>query len=179
MTAEKRIVMLGDSLTAGHDWSRVFPGARVRNLGINGDTVAGVWGRLDDALTPTPDKIFVQIGINDFLRGATPDEIGDIHLRIWDEIRERSPQTALRVVSMLPFLEASFPGLPPTLELVWLNRRLADEAAQRGLVFIDLFEALADENRQLRLDYTSDGLHLLPEAYAVWAEFLQAAERNS
>ena len=173
MTGGKLIIMLGDSLTAGHTWGRAFPEARVRNLGINGDTAAGVWGRLDEVVSLGPDKIFLQIGINDFLRGALPDEIGDLHLRIWDEIRERLPLAEPHVVSMLPFVEAAFPGIPPTLELIILNRRLAEEAENRGVTFIDLFGDLADENHQLRLDYTSDGLHLTPEAYRVWENRLR------
>jgi len=173
MTTGELIILLGDSLTAGGAWGRALPQARLKNLGLNGDTAAGVWGRLDEAVALKPDQIFLQIGINDFLRGAWPDEIGDIHLRIWDEIRERLPETKLRVVSMLPFVEASFPGIPPTLELIILNQRLAEEAEKRGLVFIDLFGDLADENHQLRLDYTSDGLHLTPAAYRVWENRLR------
>jgi len=173
MTISDLIILLGDSLTAGNDWGRAFPALRVKNSGLDGDTAAGVWGRLDEVVSLRPGKIFLQIGINDFLRGAWPDEIGDLHLRIWDEIRDRRPQTGLHVVSMLPFVEASFPGIPPTLELIGLNRRLAEEAEKRKLVFIDLFDDLADEANQLRLDYTSDGLHLLPEAYRVWENRLR------
>ena len=173
MTDSGLTIMLGDSLTAGHAWDQAFPLVRLKNLGINGDTAAGVWGRLDEVVGLNPAIIFLQIGINDFLRGAPPDEIGDIHLRIWDEIRERLPQARLHVISMLPFVEDAFPGLPPTLELIFLNRRLRDEAEKRGLIFIDLFDDLADENYQLRLDYTIDGLHLLPEAYRVWEDRLR------
>ena len=173
MTSGKLVILLGDSLTAGGAWNKAFPQARLRNLGLNGDTAAGVWGRLDEAVALKPAKIFLQIGINDFLRGAWPDEIGDIHLRIWDEIRARLPEAELHVISMMPFVEAVFPGIPPTLELIILNRRLAEEAEKRGVTFIDLFGDLADENHQLRLDYTSDGLHLLPEAYRAWENRLR------
>jgi lysophospholipase L1-like esterase len=74
---------------------------------------------------------------------------------------------------MLPYLEASLPGLPPNLELILLNAALAEEAAKRGLAFIDLFRDLADEDNQLRLDCTSDGLHLAPPGYKIWAERLR------
>lgn len=173
MTSGRLTIMLGDSLTAGNGWGQAFPKTRLRNLGLNGDTAAGVWGRLDQVVDLKPDRIFLQIGINDFLRGAWPDEIGDLHLRIWDEILERLPQVKLHVISMLPFVGASFPGIPPTFELILLNRQLAEEAEKRSVTFIDLFCDLADENHQLRLDYTSDGLHLLPEAYRVWENRLR------
>ena len=163
-------VFLGDSLTAGYDWARVSPGAV--NLGMDGDTCAGVWARLDEAVDLGPSEIFLQIGINDFLRGVPPEEILKGHLRIWDELAARTPGARLRVISMLPYVEAALPGLPPNLELILLNAALAEEAGRRGLDFINLFKAMSDENDQLHLDYTSDGLHLDPLGYEVWVEQL-------
>ena len=46
-------------------------------------------------------------------------------------------------------------------------------AGRRGLDFIDIFRALADENDQLRLDCTSDGLHLASPGYKIWVERLK------
>jgi lysophospholipase L1-like esterase len=160
-------VFIGDSLTAWHDWARAFPPAA--NLGVSGDTCAGVWARLDEAVDLDPDQIFLQIGINDFLRGVPPEEIFSGHLRIWDELAARLPNARLSVVSLLPYVEAALPGLQPNLDLILLNADLAAEAERRGLVFIDLFRDLADEYDQLRLDCTSDGVHLTPLAYEIWA----------
>ena len=166
-------VFLGDSLTAGQDWNRALPGRETANLGISGDTCAGVWSRLDEAAALKPTRIFLQIGINDFLRGASSKEILKGHRRIWDELAALRPETRLYVVALLPYVEAALPGLPPNLEIVRLNQALAAEADRRGLVFIDLFRALSDEDHQLRLEYTSDGLHLTPQAYQVWTEALR------
>ena len=165
-------VFLGDSLTAGHDWARAFPPAT--NLGIGGDTCAGVWARLDEVIDLGPTEIFLQIGINDFLRGASPEDILEGHLNIWDELAARLPEARLRVISLLPYLEAALPGLQPNLELIRLNAALAEEANRRGLTFIDLFSEMADEDKQLHLDFTSDGVHLTPLGYKVWAERLRA-----
>ncbi len=173
MTATPAIVMLGDSLTAGHRWDRAFPGLTILNFGQSGDTCAGVWGRLDEAVAAHPGLIFLQIGINDFLRGAGPEEIAAGHLRIWEELAEKTPQTRLVVQSLAPYLEEALPGLPPNLDIMYANRLLAEEAAKRGLDLIDLFSPLADEDHQLRLNHTSDGLHLTPEAYRVWEERLR------
>lgn len=164
------VVMLGDSLTAGGDWRRAFPGAEIRNRGIGGDTWAGVWGRLDAVAALDPAQIFLMIGINDLLRGAPPEEIVAGHLRIWEELAAKLPTAALRVQSLLPYLEEALPGLPSNLDIIWINGRLAEEAAKRSLEFIDLFSLMADPDQQLALEYTSDGLHLTPAAYQLWAE---------
>lgn len=162
--------MLGDSLTAGGDWRRAFPGAEIKNRGIGGDTWAGVWGRLDAVVRLRPDQIFLMIGINDLLRGALPDEIVAGHLRIWEELSAKLPTAALWVQSLLPYMEEALPDLPSNLDIMWINQRLAEEAAIRPLDFIDLFSLMADPDGQLALDYTSDGLHLTPAAYQVWAD---------
>ena len=172
------IIMLGDSLTAGNRWDRAFPRTKLRNLGINGDTCAGVWGRLDEVVSLKPGLIFLQIGINDFLRGAIPEELVTGHQRIWAELSQRRPEAALRVISLFPYLEEALPGLAPNLDLIETNQRLAEEAAKAGLAFIDLFRALADPDHQLRLDYTTDGLHLTPAAYRVWEDRLRLEMEN-
>jgi lysophospholipase L1-like esterase len=148
-------------------------------LGIGGDTCAGVWSRLDEVVDLGPAEIFLQIGINDFLRGATPEEILEGHLRIWDELADRLPTARLRIISMLPYLEAALPGLQPNIELIQINAALAEEAGLRGLAFIDLFRDLADEDKQLGLDFTSDGVHLTPLGYKVWAERLRTFIQES
>jgi len=167
------VIMLGDSLTAGGHWDRALPRTRLRNLGINGDTCAGVWGRLDEVVGLNPALVYLQIGINDFLRGATPEELVTGHLRIWAELKDRLPGTTLRVISLFPYLEEALPGLAPNLDLIDTNRTLAEEAEKAGLVFLDLFRALADPDHQLRLDFTTDGVHLTPAAYRVWEDRLR------
>lgn len=170
MSEASTVIMLGDSLTAGGDWRRAFPGVKIINMGLNGDTWAGVWGRLDEALALKPAQIFLMIGINDLLQGAPPEEIVAGHRRIWEETAQKLPTAALRVQSLLPYLEAALPGLPPNLDIMWINGQLAEEAAKASLKFIDLFSLMADPDLQLRLEYASDGLHLTPAAYQVWAK---------
>ncbi len=169
------IIMLGDSLTAQNDWGRPFPALNIKNLGINGDTCPGVRARLSEVTALRPAVIFLQIGINDFLRGAPPEDLVASHLRIWEELAADRPPVKLWILSLTPYLEAALPGLAPNLDILYINHRLAEEAEKRGLGFINLFSALADENHQLRLEYTSDGVHLTPEGYRVWESLLKPA----
>ncbi len=171
MAAENQrpVVMLGDSLTAGGRWSETFPALKIRNLGINGDTCAGVWGRLDEVVQLNPSAVFLQIGINDLLRGASVDDIVAGHLRIWEELGDRLNQAGLFIVSLFPYLEEALPYLPPNLDIRAANRLLEARAKEWNLPFIDIFPHLADEDGQLRLEYTTDGLHLTEAAYRVWA----------
>ncbi len=81
-----RIVVLGDSLTAGYGLAvqDAFPArleaalrgdgldVRVLNAGVSGDTTAGGRARLDWALADRPDAVIVELGANDGLRGIDP-----------------------------------------------------------------------------------------------------------
>ena len=83
---EIRLLMLGDSITAGYGLARGqgLPArleaalrergreVRVIDAGVSGDTTAGGRARLDWALADRPDAVIVALGGNDGLRGIDP-----------------------------------------------------------------------------------------------------------
>jgi acyl-CoA thioesterase-1 len=82
------VIFLGDSLTAGHGLAakESFPAqiesmlategrpVRIVNAGVSGDTSAGGLRRLDWLLAQKPTVLVVELGANDGLRGASPQE---------------------------------------------------------------------------------------------------------
>lgn len=86
--AERVLLCLGDSLTAGYglDESQAWPALlqarldrqgldwRVINAGVSGDTTAGGLQRLDWLLKAAPDAAYVCLGANDGLRGVATSE---------------------------------------------------------------------------------------------------------
>ena len=87
--AERVIVALGDSLTAGLGVARdeAYPALlearlrrdgrdyRVVNAGVSGDTSAGGRRRVDWVLRSKPDVVIVALGANDGLRGLPVEEL--------------------------------------------------------------------------------------------------------
>ena len=83
---ELRILMLGDSLTAGYGLAArdALPAkleaalrardldVRVINAGVSGDTTAGGLARLEWALADRPHAVIVALGANDALRAIDP-----------------------------------------------------------------------------------------------------------
>jgi lysophospholipase L1-like esterase len=70
------VVFLGDSITQG--WGgglgAAFPGVKVANRGISGDTTRGVLIRLqEDVLAVNPAAVVLLIGTNDLEEAATPE----------------------------------------------------------------------------------------------------------
>lgn len=88
LAAQKRIVVLGDSLSAGYglqsgedfvsklEEALVGEGVDVKidNAGVSGDTTAGGRSRLEWAIQgeQVPDLVIVALGANDMLRGLDP-----------------------------------------------------------------------------------------------------------
>jgi len=72
------VVMLGDSITQGwnDDFTAWFPGMKVANRGISGDTSRGVLIRLkEDVLALDPQAVVLLIGTNDLEEHAEPETI--------------------------------------------------------------------------------------------------------
>ena len=163
-----KVVMLGDSLTAGCDWQARLTEAEVVNQGVCGDSTWSVIARLDQVAAARPDLIFLQLGINDFGKKPSPEGILERHQKIWRELREKLPEAELYVVSLLPVSARRYPrwGEP----VVRLNDLLRAAAGESGLTYIDVYSQLSDQDGNLVKDFTYDGLHLLPPAYDRWLE---------
>ena len=100
----KDIVMLGNSLTeGGGDWSARLGKKNVRNRGIIGDEVMGIYDRLHQILPGHPAKLFLLIGVNDISHNLTSDSIVSMIRMTIERIRKESPDTKLYLQSLLPF----------------------------------------------------------------------------
>lgn len=109
-----RIVVLGDSITAGYglDPTKAYPAVlqakideaglpyTVANAGVSGDTTAGGLRRIDWALGPGADVLIVALGGNDGLRGVTPKQTESNLAAIIQKARAKSPKIDIIVAGM-------------------------------------------------------------------------------
>jgi acyl-CoA thioesterase-1 len=110
----KTIIVLGDSIAAGHgvDPEEAFPGLlqkrinqqklpyEVVNAGVSGDTTAGGVRRMPWLLRRPMDVLVLELGGNDGLRGITPKETKANLEKIIDLARERNPAVQVIVAGM-------------------------------------------------------------------------------
>ena len=176
-----RVVMLGDSLTAGGSWAKAIPWARIYNMGIGGDTTADVLKRLPRVVSLKPDIIFLQIGINELGPNRNnPMVIIDRHLEIWDKLQKALPQVELIITGLFPVKtptsKSRFNGWNTLI--TELNVELKKEAELRGLTFMDLTIPFSDPQGSLLAAFTFDGLHLTSPAYKVWSDSVLAILLN-
>ena len=167
-----RLVMLGDSLIQGGEWAKHFPGWRVHNLGVGGDTTAMILDRLDEVIKVRPDVIVVQAGINDISQGFSSALILENHRRIWRDLIEHLPDSRIILVSLLPVSERKFPGWNARVREI--NFALQAEVnSMEHITFVNLYQVFGGGHEGLQPGLTYDGIHLTKTAYEIWAVSLK------
>jgi lysophospholipase L1-like esterase len=170
------IIFLGNSITNGCEWSELFNNKYIKNRGISGDIVQGVYDRLESILKGKPKRIFLLIGINDLARGTSPDSVARGIGKIADRVKLESPRTKLFIESILPvnntfstFKEHTSKGQ----EVIETNTKLKTLCLKKHLVYIDLYDSFKEpEDDKMNPMYTNDGLHLLGQGYLLWKKIL-------
>lgn len=168
------VVMLGDSLTDRGEWWELLE-RPVANRGIAADTIARLRARLDDVVALAPRVVFVLIGVNDLLEGATPEAMARDHAALLAELRRRLPAARIVVESLLPIRDEIVARDEPLTSAAVhrANELLARGAAAAGVDWVDVATHLADTSGELDVRYSSDGLHLTGAGYRAWAEALR------
>jgi len=114
----KKLIFLGDSLTAGMG----LPGVEYSyanllynklqskgytfkfiNAGLSGDTTSGGLTRLDWVLSKGVDVFILELGANDMMRGIQPSEISKNLIEIIDRVRKKNPNSKILLIPMKPF----------------------------------------------------------------------------
>jgi lysophospholipase L1-like esterase len=164
------VAMVGDSLTQGGIWSEMFPGVGIANRGVGGNTTVDILARVDTILSTRPEVAFVMVGVNDAARGRSADEIFASYVRIVDALQGGGVEVVIQST-----IECSAKSCGATLKVLReLNRMLAAMAAERGIDYVDINSALADESG-LKSAYTYDGTHLNGAGYRQWVDALSEA----
>ena len=112
-----------------------------------------------------PSKLVILIGINDIGRGYPVQDVVNRISDIIMTIRQESLYTEIYLLSIFPVSERLEHASNVTVGE--LNQQLA---VLPGVTYVDLFDYLTDAQGQLNANYTTDGLHLNPQAYQVIAE---------
>ena len=112
--ANKRIVILGDSITVGYglDPKEAYPALlqkkidiaklpyTVANAGVSGDTTAGGLRRVAWVMGKGADVLVIALGGNDGLRGISPEETKKNLLGIIAKARSKNPEIQILLAGM-------------------------------------------------------------------------------
>lgn len=173
--AERVVVALGDSLTAGQGVARdeAYPALlearlrgegypyRVVNAGVSGDTSAGGLRRVEWVLRTKPEIVIVALGANDGLRGLPVDALRDNLEAIVTRVRASGARVLLAGMRVPPNYgddyARAFAAVFPAV------------AKRTGIPLAPfLLDGVAGEARLNQ----PDGIHPTPEGQRVMAERL-------
>jgi lysophospholipase L1-like esterase len=153
-TKKADVVMLGNSITFGANWSELLGRQNVVNRGIGGDNTYGFLSRLDDVIALQPKVCFVMGGINDIFADIPVDSIYVNYMKII---------ARLRASGIIPVIQSTLHVSPK-----WKHE----------IVFMDVDGTLS-ENECLKDEYTSDGVHLTAPAYGQWILLVEAVLKKN
>ena len=149
------------------------------NVIVNGTTCKRADGVAEvplEALTAQqPRAIYVLLGTNVLGRDTDYSSFLTYYRLMLDMISQALPNTKIYVQSITPVrpeVSQKSPGLYKE-RLCEINDALSAIALEKGCTFLNLWEALADENGDLIEEYAQpDGYHLLPAGYDAWVDYL-------
>lgn len=182
-----QVSFVGDSLTQGMQmYDTGLPGAMFcayRGVGpnaiVNGTSCKRADGVAEvplDALTAQqPKAVYLLLGTNVLGTDSDYTSLLTYYRLMLDMISQALPNTKIYVQSITPVrpeVSKKSPGLYKE-RLCEINDALSAIALEKGCTFLNLWEALADENGDLIEEYAQpDGYHLLPAGYDAWVDYL-------
>jgi len=184
-----KIVFLGNSITeGGGDWNKKFNVHSIVNRGISGDITEGILARLDEIIFYKPLAVFLLIGINDIFdtdisnrKKITTLYVANNIIKIANQIIDQSPSSKIFVQTILPinheiYIEENgfFPEHNVSLseQIIQINSMIMNQAAGQQYKFIDLHSVFTDQDGLMNREYTTDGVHLNNNGYAVWVDYI-------
>jgi len=184
--SEPRVVFLGDSITDGWRLEESFPGKPYVNRGISGQTTPQMLVRFrQDVIALKPKVVVILAGTNDIAGNTGPIELSDIEGN-YQSLAELAKLDGIRVVysSILPVhnytpeSQEFFAQRSPD-KILKLNSWLKAYCAAQGLVYLDYFSALVDDQGRLKKELAADGLHPNKTGYALMAPLAEKAIREA
>ena len=168
------VVFLGDSITQG--WGgglgAAFPGLKVANRGISGDTTRGVLLRLqEDVLALDPAAVVLLIGTNDLEEGATPEVIAANLRLIVAGLERHGPRMPIVLCQVFP---SSATKKRPA-ELIKATNALYRAAVKNDprVTYLETWPLFAGPGGDATLAEFPDLLHPNEVGYAKWAAALR------
>ena len=180
---ETRVVFMGNSIFEG--WIRLrpefFSGKPYFDRGISGQTTPQMLLRMyDDVIALQPDIMVLKAGINDIAENNAPFN-PDHTLDNIKAMAQLARFNKIKVIlcSVLPASDFRWrPGLQPGDKVIALNEAIKKFATENKFYYLDLYSAVVDDNKGMRKEYASDGVHPTVEGYKVMEPLLEDAIRK-
>jgi lysophospholipase L1-like esterase len=181
---DRLTVLLGDSLSLWFPPELLPSNRSWLNQGISGENAPGLLKRLKLLDEVQPQTIFLMVGINDLIKGATDEQILGTYREIIKTLQEKHPKTELVMQSVLPHggdrlaVEDREQVAKVSNERIHqFNQKLRTLSGENEVFFLNLEPLFTDGDGLLRADLSTDGLHLDEPGYLAWRSGIQVFEQ--
>lgn len=170
------IVFFGDSITQGwgDDFQGKFPGLKLANRGISGDTTRGMLYRLnEDVLALKPKGIVMLMGTNDLEEKAEPVMVRNNVELIIEQINKFDNKTPVVLCLVFP---ASEQKSRPASKIKAINDMLTKLASDfDNVTLVDTWTIFANDAGDAKPEEFPDLLHPNEAGYSKWRAALTPA----
>lgn len=161
-------VLLGDSITEWYPVEEFFDELPVVNSGVAGYQTKDILDHVKEMVwVYNPTKVFVLIGTNDIKENPNVEEVVSNIKKIIKEIKQLRPKTKIYLQSIYPVnttddekVKDDVVGGRDNKIIKEINSKLKKYCKEKKITYIDVYSELEDEDGNLNLKYTEDGLHM-------------------
>ena len=170
--SENRVVFMGNSITEG--WSTLqpefFESKSYINRGISGQTTPQMLIRFrQDVIDLKPKLVLILAGINDIAGNTGPSNVTMITNNIISMAQlAKSNKIKVIICSILPAKNFPWnPGMNPPPKILAVNTIIEKFANDNGIIYLDYYSSMVDEDNALKKEYGYDGVHPNKKGYQV------------
>lgn len=180
MKSGSRIVFMGNSITEGwmQDTTSFFYTKNYINRGIGGQTTPQMLVRFRaDVIDIKADVVVILAGIND-IAGNTGASTLEMVFNNIQSMTELAMANNIKVVlsSVLPASKLSWkPDVDPAEKIVKLNGMINAYANKKGILYLDYYTSMVGDDKGLRKELTTDGVHVTLAAYKLMERLAERA----
>lgn len=168
------IIFLGDSITEYYDLDKYYD-KKIIKSGVAGYTTDDILNNIDEMVFKyNPRKIFLLIGTNDLRDEKSIEYVTNNIEKIVNVIHEKTPYTRIYVESIYPVnntdsskISHDMVGIRKNEDIQEINKNIKDYCIKNKFTYINMYKELSDDDGNLKLEYTREGLHMSDEGYEV------------
>ena len=179
-----KVVYMGDSIT--DFWIGASPDFFAQNSyadrGISGQTSPQMLLRFRaDVIELKPKAVVILCGTNDIAGNTGPETLAMVENNI-TSMAELAKANKIKVIlcSVLPADKFGWkPGLQPADTIIELNSWISTYARSKHFAYVDYYPAMVDDQKGLKKQYSSDGVHPNKDGYVVMQAIVQAVIKKT
>ena len=180
--SKNSIIFIGNSLTQNFEFAELFQNLSIKNRGIIGDYTSTLYNRLEPIIEEKPEKIFIEIGINDLGINLPNDSLVNNYIKIIDKLQSKTPNSKIYIQSIFPVKNdsqylKSITNPEVNKNVVLVNKELKSICEKKKMTYIDIYSSFELEG-QMNPKYSIDGVHLNGTGYLLWRDKLKSFIEN-